>query len=92
MDRRFAEAQSERVIELIEGAIGKTLHSNAKEKLLEGPSEINLVRSGLEDTMIDTYNVISNVWNSNEDIPDLRTAAMMVSIKRIAQSYSSLGI
>ena len=42
--------------------------------------------------MIETYNVISDVWNSNKDIPDLRTAAMMVSIKRIAQSYNSLGI
>ena len=27
-----------------------------------------------------------------ENITDLRTAAMMVSIKRIAQSYGSLGI
>ena len=59
---------------------------------IQGASELDLVRSGLEDTMIETYNVISNVWNSNKDIPDLRTAAMMVSIKRIAQSYGSLGI
>jgi glutamate dehydrogenase (NAD(P)+) len=53
---------------------------------------LDLVRSGLEDTMMETYKVISEVWNSNKDIPNLRTAAMMVSIKRVAQSYGSLGI
>jgi hypothetical protein len=41
---------------------------------------------------METYKVISGVWNGNENIPDLRTAAMMVSIKRVAQSYGSLGI
>jgi glutamate dehydrogenase (NAD(P)+) len=42
--------------------------------------------------MMDAYDVISKVWNSNKDIPDLRTAAMMVAVQRVAQSYSSLGI
>jgi glutamate dehydrogenase (NAD(P)+) len=71
---------------------GKDFPSELKSKYIQGASELDLVRSGLEDTMIETYNVISDVWNSNKDIPDLRTAAMIVSIKRIAQSYNSLGI
>ena len=45
MDRRFAEAQSQKIIELMEGALGKKLDKKAKEQLLEGPNEINLVRS-----------------------------------------------
>ena len=71
---------------------GKDFPSELKSKSVKGASELDLVRSGLEDTMMETYKVISAVWNSNQDIPELRTAAMMVSIKRVAQSYGSLGI
>ena len=42
--------------------------------------------------MLETYKVISDVWNKHSVIPDLRTAAMIVAVKRIAQSYNSLGI
>ena len=92
LQRRAQENQVSTLIEGIENMIGKNFPSEHKLKSIQGASELDLVRSGLEDTMIETYNVISNVWNSNKDIPDLRTAAMMVSIKRIAQSYGSLGI
>ena len=71
---------------------GKTFPSEFKSKSIEGSSEIDLVRSGLEDTMLETYKVISNVWNKYSEIPDLRTAAMIVAVKRISQSYNSLGI
>ena len=71
---------------------GKDFPSELKSSSLKGASELDLVRSGLEDTMMETYKVISAVWNDNKNIPDLRTAAMMVSIKRVAQSYGSLGI
>ena len=84
--------------EIIFGAIkdenmtGKIFPADFKLKSIEGSSEIDLVRSGLEDTMLETYKVISDVWNQHREIPDLRTAAMIVAVKRIAQSYNSLGI
>ena len=71
---------------------GKIFPADLKSKSIEGSSEIDLVRSGLEDTMLETYKVISDVWNQHSEIPDLRTAAMIVAVKRIAQSYNSLGI
>ena len=71
---------------------GKVFPADFKLKSIEGSSEIDLVRSGLEDTMLETYKVISDVWNKHSEIPDLRTAAMIVAVKRIAQSYNSLGI
>ena len=71
---------------------GKIFPADFKSKSIEGSSEIDLVRSGLEDTMLETYKVISDVWNKYSEVPDLRTAAMIVAVKRIAQSYSSLGI
>jgi len=92
LQRRAQENQVSALINGIERMTGKEFPSEFKSKSIQGLSELDLVRSGLEDTMIETYNVISNVWNSNKKIPDLRTSAMIVSIKRIAQSYGSLGI
>ena len=90
MDRRFAEAQNERVIELIEGAIGKPIDSSAKDKLLEGPNEINLVRSGLEDTMREAYSEIKEQEDMNNQIKDRRTAAYALAIRKIADIYDSM--
>ena len=92
LQRRAQENQVLNLIEGIENMTGKTFPADFKSKSIEGSSEIDLVRSGLEDTMLETYKVISDVWNKHNEIPDLRTAAMIVAVKRIAQSYGSLGI
>ena len=92
LQRRAQENQVSNLIEGIENMTGKTFPADFKSKSIEGSSEIDLVRSGLEDTMLETYKVISDVWNKHNEIPDLRTAAMIVAVKRIAQSYGSLGI
>ena len=76
----------------IENITGKVFPSDFKESIIQGASEVDLVRSGLEDTMRSSYNVISHAWNTTKDVPNLRTAAMMVAVKRVVQSYSSLGI
>ena len=90
MDRRFAEAQSQKIIELMEGALGKKLDKKAKEQLLEGPNEINLVRSGLDDTMRESYNEIYEQQQSNSKIEDRRTAAYALAIRKIADIYDSM--
>ena len=90
MDRRFAEAQSQKIIELMERALGKNLDQNAKEQLLEGPNEINLVRSGLDDTMRESYNEVREQHLNNPMIHDRRTAAYALSIRKIADIYDSM--
>ena len=92
LQRRAQENQVSLLIEGIENMTGKSFPVDYKSRSIQGASELDLVRSGLEDTMMDTYDVISKVWNSNKDIPDLRTAAMMVAVQRVAQSYASLGL
>ena len=92
LQRRAQENQISAIVDGIEQLVGKEFSGDFKEEIIKGSSELDLVRSGLEDTMKSTYEVISEVWNHEKEIPDLRTAAMTVAIKRIAQSYSSLGI
>ena len=92
LQRRAQENQLSALISGIETITKEKFSDDFKKDVVRGDSELDLVRSGLEDTMRTTYDVISDLWNSDTNIPDLRTAAMMVSIRRIAGTYSSLGI
>ena len=90
MDRRFTEAQGQKIVEAIESGIGKPLDENSRSKLLEGPDEINLVRSGLEDTMCEAYGEIKEQFLTNEKIKDRRMAAYALAIRKIAAIYESM--
>ena len=65
--------------------------SNKKLLLSKGRTELDLVRSGLEDMMFEAYENMSEIWNSN-DYPSLRTTAYIYSIKKLIESYKSIGI
>ncbi len=92
LQRRAQENQLSTLIAGIESLVNSKFPNEFRDEIVKGDSEIDLVRSGLEDTMRNSYKIISDVWNSDDKIADLRTAAMMVAIKRVAQSYTSLGI
>ena len=92
LQRRAQESQMSNLIHGIEAMTGKNFPSGFKSRSVQGLSERDLVYSGLEDTMTETYESISELWNSEFDIPDLRTAAMIIAVKRVVQSYSSMGI
>ena len=59
---------------------------------LRGAGEIELVRSGLDDTMCTAYQSMREVWHARKDVEDLRVAAYLVAIKRIAKSYQTKGL
>ena len=92
LQKRAQENQISQLVDGIEDLTGKSFNSDFRTNLVQGASEVDLVRSGLEDTMRGSYNTISKVWNETKGVPNLRTAAMMVAVKRVVQSYSSLGI
>ena len=62
----------------------------ARSRLLV--EELELVRSGLDDTMRAAYNAMREVWHGRPDVEDLRVAAYIVSISRIAAAYQSKGL
>lgn len=92
LQRRAQEGQMSNLIDGLEVMTGKKFPSEYRSNATHGMSELDLVRSGLEDTMMETYKAMSELWNSKQGVPDLRTAAMIIAVKRIVQSYSSLGI
>jgi len=63
-----------------------------KQKYLRGAGELELVRSGLDDTMRAAYQSMREVWHGQDNVTDLRTAAYLVSIGKVAASYRALGL
>ncbi|MCY7409058.1 MAG: Glu/Leu/Phe/Val dehydrogenase [Chitinophagales bacterium] len=92
MDKRFTENTNKMFVNQIETLTGKSVSAREKSILLEGADEEDLVNSGLEDTMINSYHNIRNTWLENKKIKDMRTAAFVVAIDKVASSYTTLGI
>ena len=91
MDRRMHEMRGGHIIEVIESMVGKKVPENMARKVKFGADEIDLIRSGLDDTMRKGYQEIRDVWNDPK-VTDLRTAAFMVGIQKIARHYLEMGI
>ncbi len=97
MQRRQEEARHQLVVdelEQISQALGNqySLTDNFKQKYLRGADELELVRSGLDDTMRIAYQSMRDVWHDRADVEDLRTAAYLVSIDKVAASYRAKGL
>jgi len=90
MERRYEEAQSRGLVAAIEEATGKSLSDSTKNNLIAGPDEIDLVRSGLDDTMREAYNKIREIYLERDEVEDLRTASFVLAIEKIATSYQSM--
>ena len=97
MQRRAEEARSRLLVEELERlssdqGLGWSLAEGFKERFLTGSDELALVRSGLDDTMRTAYQAMRQVWHSRQDVEDLRVAAYIVSIDRVAKTYRSKGL
>lgn len=91
MEKRFNQTAYDTIGNVIENATGKRV-SERDRRLLRGAEEIDLVRSGLEETMVTAYQQIRDIWAENPAIEDLRTAAFVNAIEKISSDYISLGI
>jgi glutamate dehydrogenase (NAD(P)+) len=96
MQRRQEEARHQLIIEELERLSdvvpGWSPSADFKAKYLRGAGELELVRSGLDDTMRQAFQSMREVWHGREDVPDLRIAAYLVAIERVADSYRTKGL
>ena len=97
MGRRQEEARHQLIVEELERLskdkeLGWSLSPDFKTKYLRGADELELVRSGLDDTMRVAYQAMREVWHARDDVHDLRTAAYLVSIGKVAASYRAKGL
>ena len=97
MGRRQEEARHQLIVselERLDSHLGDAwvMSPDFKKKYLRGAGELELVRSGLDDTMRTAYQSMREVWHGRDDVTDLRTAAFIVAIDRVASSYRAKGL
>jgi glutamate dehydrogenase (NAD(P)+) len=91
MEKRFQEIQTARLVDAVEKVTRKKLDKTQRNLIIHGADERDLVSSGLEETMIAAYNEIRNIRMTNNKMQDLRTAAFVSGINKLAASYNALG-
>ena len=92
LEKRFTENANINILNQIEELTGKKVTESEKDIIAHGPDEIDLVHSGLEETMINATREIMDIWKANPSIPYMRTAAYVCDINKVGTSYAELGI
>jgi len=92
LENRFQHNAFGGILDKVEEMTGKQVGARDRDFLTRGGTEIELVNSGLEDTMITAYQQIRETFKQHPDISDVRTAAFVCSLKKIASDYISMGI
>ena len=92
LQKRLEEMKNQKLVAAIENLIGKQFSAADRNFLAHGPDEIDLVNSGLEETMLHAYREIRNVHLTRAPNESMRVAAFMIAIERVAMTYEQLGI
>ena len=92
MERRYDEGKGEQIISAIEQMTGATIPDALNQNITTGAGELDLVRSGLDDTMRLAFQEMLAALHEYDKVEDLRTAAYVVAINKIARSYIDIGV
>lgn len=92
LQRRFDELRGMTYLGALENMTGKQAPPGLRTEIVRGASELDLVRSGLDDTMRATFQEIRDTIKRSPAINDYRTAAYVIAIRKLAQSYYDLGL
>jgi glutamate dehydrogenase (NAD(P)+) len=92
LERRLHANRMQAAIEAFEAVAEAKVPPKLTSKLQQEVDELNLVRSGLDDTMREAYQDIAEVWRSRNDVPDLRTAAFIAAIEKVAHYYTEYAL
>jgi len=97
MNRREEEARNQLVVDELERLdryLGDawSMSPEFKQKFLKGAGELELVRSGLDDTMRLAYQQMREIWHERDDVDDLRMASYIAAITKVEASYRAKGL
>ena len=92
MEKRFNQNTYNKLLTSVEELTGKTVSARDRAMLIKGADEVDLVRSGLEETMITSYQQFIQVYKRRKNITDLRTAAFVCALNKVANDYTTLGV
>ncbi|TAM97562.1 MAG: Glu/Leu/Phe/Val dehydrogenase [Chitinophagaceae bacterium] len=92
MEKRFSENMNHHILTQMEELTGRRVNETERKFIQHGADEVDLVYSGLEETMIQAVNEISEIMNQNKNIKHIRSGAYVCAINKVAEAYAQLGI
>lgn len=92
MGKRFEQTTNENLLRVVENVTGRKLSDEEIRTVARGADEVDLVNSGLQETMIVAYNEIRDILKRDSRVGTLRTAAFLSAINKVALSYGELGV
>jgi glutamate dehydrogenase (NAD(P)+) len=92
LEKRVDQGKRENLVGALEDLVSGKFPGPKRESLIRGTDELDLVNSGLEETMSAAYQEILTIRNRANKIDDMRTAAYVCAIRKVATSYLELGI
>ncbi|MBT8232281.1 MAG: Glu/Leu/Phe/Val dehydrogenase [Saprospiraceae bacterium] len=92
IEKRFDQNAYTNLVSTVEKLTGKTISKRERTLLTKGPEEVDLVRSGLEETMITAYGQVREIYKRKKKVKDLRSAAFINAINKVASDYMTLGV
>ncbi|MFW6197542.1 MAG: glutamate dehydrogenase, partial [Myxococcota bacterium] len=92
LDRRFEEQKGMVLVEALEQMTGQRMPPELGRQLMRGANELDLVRSGLDDTMRNAFQEMLGVREAWDGEMDLRTAAFVCALQKIVRAHLELGV
>lgn len=92
MEKRFNHNTYANIINTVENLTGKSINEKEKQFITRGADEVDLVRSGLEETMINSFHQIMEIYHSHNKVDNLRDAAFITALNKVANDYMTLGV
>ncbi len=92
MQRRYDEIRGQNQIDALEDVTGKRVPDRFRKKINGGASELDLVRSGLDDSMRQAFQEMRATREASKKITSYRMAAYVNAIRKIARSYLDIGV
>jgi glutamate dehydrogenase (NAD(P)+) len=92
LEKRLDEAQRSSLVRATEELARRQFPDQIREHLVRGVDEVDLVNSGLEETMVTAFDEIWEIRQRTKGIEDLRTAAYVSAIQKVGSAYLELGV
>lgn len=92
MERRLNETRGQSTVRALEEMTGREVPDWIRDGLSHGASELDIVRSGLDDSMRTAMQDIFKLREREPQIKDYRTAAYVIALTKLARSYSDIGV
>ncbi|NKB89132.1 MAG: Glu/Leu/Phe/Val dehydrogenase [Acidobacteria bacterium] len=92
LGRRFDMRMRTTLLQTVEEHVGVEFPPGTIEDVAQGAQEEDLVNSGLEDTIIEAFNEVRDIKMRHDGQMDMRTAAFVCAIEKVALTYRERGI